>query len=113
MDVTMSLIKATPASSPATLEQVRFGEFLLERKLISDEEWLASLAEHWSNRSRRSIGATIVARGYLASSVVESQARVFHDEDSFDNDLDVIEVLPRTERRTVPMPIARGIAHSN
>lgn len=103
----MMLSKTTRAGAPATLEQVRFGEFLLERKLISDEQWLAALADHWSARARQSIGATIVAKGFLASAVVESQARVFHD-DEVDADLDVIEVLPRTERQTVPMPVARN-----
>jgi hypothetical protein len=93
----------------ATLEQVRFGEFLLERKLISDEQWIASLAEHWSTRGRR-IGSTIVQNGFLPAAVVESQARVFHDEDGTDSDLDVVEVLPRTERQTVPMPISRARA---
>ncbi len=105
----MMLSKTTRAGVPATLEQVRFGEFLLERKLISDEQWLAALADHWSSRSRRSIGETIVAKGYLASAVVESQARVFHDDDLLDSDLDVVVVMSRTERVTVPMPMPRQI----
>jgi nucleoside-diphosphate-sugar epimerase len=58
----------------ATLEPVRFGEFLLLRNLISDEQWLAALAEHWSTTpgsSRRSIGATIMANGFLPKDVIE------------------------------------------
>ncbi|MBP9085049.1 MAG: hypothetical protein KBG15_02985 [Kofleriaceae bacterium] len=102
----MMLSKTMRAGAPATLEQVRFGEFLLERKLISDEQWLAALADHWSSRSRRSIGETIVDKGYLASSIVESQARVFHDDDVFNSELDVVVVMPRPEQVTVPMPMS-------
>ncbi len=85
----------------ATLEPVRFGEFLLVRNLISDEQWLAALAEHWSlaamgKRSR--IGSTIVEHGFLAREVVEREARAFHDE------IEVVEVIPRSERATVPPP---------
>jgi hypothetical protein len=83
------------------LEPVRFGEFLLTRNLITDEQWLAALADHWSNavngRYRR-IGATIVEWGFLAPEVVEAEARAFHE------DIDVIEVIPRSERVTVPPP---------
>jgi hypothetical protein len=86
---------------PATLEPVRFGEFLLIRNLISDEQWLAALAEHWSGaiggRYRR-IGHTIVEHGFLPAEIVEAEARVFHDE------IDVVEVVPRSERVTVPPP---------
>jgi hypothetical protein len=81
---------------PPTLEPVRFGEFLRERSLISEEQWLAALACHWSNRSLR-IGDCIVEQGYLPRTVVESEARVFHD------DLDVIEIVPRSERVTAPL----------
>jgi hypothetical protein len=84
----------------ATLEPVRFGEFLLLRHLISDEQWLAALAEHWSaaGSARRPIGTTIVANGFLAQEIVEREARAFHD------DLEVVEVVPRSERNTVPLP---------
>ena len=70
----------------ATLEPVRFGEFLRDRNLISDEQWLAALADHWSAPARRRIGATIIMNGFLSADVVEAEARAFHD------DLDVIEV---------------------
>ena len=79
-----------PVSPLATLEPVRFGEFLLHRNLISDEQWLAALAQHWSlavlgKRSR--IGNAIVESGFLAKDVVE-----------------IIETAPRSERVTVPVP---------
>jgi hypothetical protein len=91
----------------ATLEPVRFGEFLLLRNLISDEQWLAALAEHWSapGTKRRPIGNTIVANGFLAPDVVEREARAFHDE------IDVVEVDPASERSTlpsIPAPTARA-----
>lgn len=94
----------TTTVQPATLEPVRFGEFLLHRNLISDEQWLAALAEHWSlaalgKRSR--IGNTIIEHGFLAQEVVEREARAFHDE------IDVVEIIetgPRSERVTVPSP---------
>jgi len=91
------------ASAPATLEPVRFGEFLRDRNLISDEQWLAALADHWSQPllgRRRLIGTTIIENGYLPAEVVEAEARVFHD------DLDVIEIIPptpRSEKTTLPV----------
>jgi hypothetical protein len=81
----------------ATLEPVRFGEFLRDRNLISDEQWLCALAAHWSARRKRRIGATIVEFGFLPYDVVEAEARVFHD------DLDIVEVVPRSEKPTLPL----------
>ncbi len=103
----MSAATSDRMNSPrplATLEPVRFGEFLLLRNLISDEQWLAALAEHWSanGSSRRPIGTTIVARGFLAKDIVEREARAFHD------DIEVVEVTPRSERVTAPIPTARA-----
>jgi len=86
--------------SIATLEPVRFGEFLRDRALISDEQWLAALAFHWSATRRRKIGATIVEMGFLSADVLEAEARAFHD------DLEVVEVIPRSERTTLPIPFA-------
>jgi hypothetical protein len=74
------------ARSLATLEPLRFGEYLRDRRLIDDHQWLAALADHWSAPQHRRIGATIVARGFLSAEVVEAEARAFHD------DLDVVEV---------------------
>lgn len=97
----MNTSRPAPASL-ATLEPVRFGEFLRDRNLISDEQWLAALAQHWSETMRgrrRMIGATIIENGYLPAEVVEAEARVFHD------DLEVIEILeatPRSEKTTLP-----------
>jgi hypothetical protein len=94
-----------PPRRIATLEPVRFGEFLLARNQITDEQWLAALAEHWSGAAfgeHRLIGETIARHGFLAFDAVEAEARVFHDEDG----IDVVEVTERPQRRvgdTVPM----------
>jgi hypothetical protein len=103
-------------ASPATLEPVRFGEFLRDRQLISEEQWLAALAQHWSEpldtrrgvpAGRRLIGTTIIENGYLPADVVESEARVFHD------DLDVVEIVDASSTRDersekVTLPVLSG-----
>ena len=89
----------------ATLEPVRFGEFLLHRGLIDDHQWLCALADHWSATPARKmpIGSAIVARGFLARDVVEREARVFHE------DIEIVEVIPRSERNTLPnLPVHRA-----
>jgi hypothetical protein len=77
----------TPQTHPpaAILVPLRFGEFLRERHLITDEQLLAALAVHWSER-RAPIGRTLVDQGVLPLEIVEAEARAFHD------DLDVVEV---------------------
>ncbi|MDB4963154.1 MAG: hypothetical protein JWP01_3153 [Myxococcales bacterium] len=95
------------SGTPATLEPVRFGEFLRDRKLISDEQWLAALADHWSSPllgRRRLIGTTIIENGYLAAEIVEAEARAFHD------DLEVVEIaapVARSEKTTLPVTPVR------
>lgn len=75
------MVPQTPA-----LITVRFGEFLRDRQLINDEQWLAALAAHWSANPRRRFGDTLVELGLLPSAVVEDAADVFHD------GLDVVEI---------------------
>lgn len=87
----------------ATLEPVRFGEFLRDRHLISDAQWLEALAMHWSSPRRRKIGVTIVESGFLPEDIVEAEARAFHD------DLDIVEVIPRSERTTLPSMPAQHV----
>ena len=92
----------------ATLEPVRFGEFLLARHQITDEQWLEALAEHWSavvTGKRERIGATIISHGFLAPEIVEAEARAFHDE------IEVVEIMdnaPRSERVTMEMPVQKA-----
>jgi hypothetical protein len=95
----------------ATLEPVRFGEFLLARHQITDEQWLAALADHWSSAvggtgtKRERIGDTIAHHGFLARETLEAEARAFHDE------IEVIEITegaPRSERVTLEMPVQKS-----
>ena len=65
------------------LQRIRFGEFLVEKNILSDEQLLAALAEHWSNGGR--IGAAITRAGFLPADEIERQAALYHD-------LDVIEI---------------------
>ena len=75
------MVPQTPA-----LVTVRFGEFLRDRQLINEEQWLAALAAHWSETPRRRFGDILVDLGLLPSTVVEDAADVFHD------GLDVVEI---------------------
>ena len=61
---------------------------------------LVPLAFPWGPPPRREIGATIVEMGFLSADVLEAEARAFHD------DLEVVEVIPRSERTTLPIPFA-------
>ena len=65
------------------LQRIRFGEYLVEKNMLSDEQLLAALAEHWSNGGR--IGAAISRSGFLPAEEIERQAALYHD-------LDVIEI---------------------
>jgi hypothetical protein len=107
---------------PATLEPVRFGEFLRERHLITDEQWLAALAEHWSGMVGRGsaparrvrIGAQIAAAGFLAAETIEAEAAAFHEGAGLDVvEVDTIEIdntrLARSERATLPVPNVRFV----
>jgi len=68
---------------PPVLISVRFGEFLCQRKRISEEQLVGALADHWSNGGR--IGAAICRLGFLEHAEIESEAKAFHS-------LDTVEV---------------------
>jgi hypothetical protein len=70
----------------AVLLTVRFGEYLRDQLLLSEEQWLACLAAHWSEEPRRRFGDTVVAQGFLSADAVERAAAEFHD------GLDVVEI---------------------
>lgn len=76
----------TSALRPAVLVTVRFGEYLRDQLLLSEEQWLAALAAHWSEEPRRRFGDTVVAQGFLSAEAVERAAAEFHD------GLDVVEI---------------------
>ena len=59
------------------LQQIRFGDFLVERKLISERQLLDALAEHWMSGCR--IGESVARRGYVAKSEVERLASEFQN----------------------------------
>lgn len=97
------MVTGTPASAtptapiratgrPGVLVTVRFGEYLRDQLLLSEEQWLAALAAHWSEEPRRRFGDTVVACGFLSADAVERAAAEFHD------GLDVVEIsgTPRT-----------------
>ena len=75
--------EAKAAAPRRKLERIRFGEFLLEKKLLSDEQLIAALAEHWSNGGK--IGTAISRAGFLPPEEIERQAALYHG-------LDVIEI---------------------
>jgi hypothetical protein len=63
-------------TSAPTLETIRFGEYLLERKVISDGEYLDALADHFANGGR--FGTALARRGILAADAVEAHAAEYH-----------------------------------
>jgi len=68
-----------------TLEPIRFGEYLLERKAINDGEYLDALADHFANGGR--FGVALSRRGILSFEEVEQFAAEYHA-------LRVVEVAP-------------------
>jgi hypothetical protein len=59
------------------LQPVRFGDFLVERRAISEAQLLDALAEHWITGVR--IGETVAKKGYLSAREVERLAREFEN----------------------------------
>jgi hypothetical protein len=54
---------------------VRFGDFLVERKVIDEGQLLDALAEHWMSGCR--IGESVTRKGYLPASEIERLAHEF------------------------------------
>jgi hypothetical protein len=59
------------------LQPIRFGDFLVERKLINEKQLLDALAEHWVSGCR--IGESVARRGYVAKAEVERLASEFQN----------------------------------
>jgi hypothetical protein len=55
----------------------RFGDFLLERKVINEAQLLDVLAEHWMSGCR--IGESVVRKGYLPAKEIERLAREYEN----------------------------------
>jgi hypothetical protein len=54
------------------LKRVHFGEFLVERRAITNDQLLDSLADHWSGGGR--LGDVLVRNGYIRRDLVERLA---------------------------------------
>ncbi len=59
------------------LQPIRFGDFLVERKLINEKQLLDALAEHWVSGCR--IGESVARRGYVNQVDVERLAGEFQN----------------------------------
>ncbi len=59
------------------LQPIRFGDFLVERKLINEKQLLDALAEHWVSGCR--IGESVARRGYVPKAEVERLAGEFQN----------------------------------
>jgi len=60
-----------------SLQPIRFGDFLVERKLINEKQLLDALAEHWVSGCR--IGESVARRGYVPKADVERLASEFQN----------------------------------
>ncbi len=58
------------------LKRVHFGEFLVERHAISDDQLLDCLADHWAGGGR--LGDVIVRNGYIRREQLEKLAEEYH-----------------------------------
>jgi hypothetical protein len=57
------------------LEPVRFGDFLVEKKVIDEGQLLDALADHWMSGCR--IGEAAVRRGYMSSAELHTRLSEF------------------------------------
>jgi hypothetical protein len=59
------------------LQPLRFGDFLVERKVIDEGQLLDALAEHWRSGCR--IGESVARKGYLSKTEIERLASEFEN----------------------------------
>lgn len=57
------------------LRVIRFGDYLVSARALSEEQLLDALAEHWVTGER--VGDVVCRRGYLAPEKVERYAREY------------------------------------
>jgi hypothetical protein len=57
------------------LEPFRFGDFLVEKRMINEGQLLDALADHWMSGCR--IGEAVVRRGYLSNEELGRQLAEF------------------------------------
>ncbi len=60
----------------ARLTPIRFGEFLCQQQLITEEQLLEALGDHWSNGGK--IGTAVERQGFLDFDEIERQAAAYH-----------------------------------
>ena len=65
----------TQIKTSIPLKPFRFGDFLVERKAIDEQQLLDALAEHWMSGCR--IGESLVRRGYLPAPELERLANEY------------------------------------
>ncbi len=69
--------QVSPNSSHSVrLMAVRFGEFLCQQDLITEEQLLEALGDHWSNGGN--IGTAVHRQGFLGRDEIEQQAAAYH-----------------------------------
>lgn len=81
----MEMVVSRKNVGAAVLERIRFGEFLLEKKVIDDGQLLDALAEHWAHGGR--FGTALCRKGILSVDEVEKLAAEYHG-------IQVVEVAP-------------------
>ena len=59
------------------LERVRFGDFLVEKKLIDEGQLLDALADHWMSGCR--IGEAVARKKYLSTDQVKKLLEEFEN----------------------------------
>ena len=58
-----------------TLRPIDFSEFLVERRALSEAQWLDVLAEQWGGR--KALPDAIIARGYVGAEELARLRREF------------------------------------
>jgi hypothetical protein len=58
------------------LQEIRFGEYLVERHALTEEQFLDVLADHWANGGR--FGAAVSRKGILGAEAIEALAAEYH-----------------------------------
>ena len=65
------------SATDTALRPIRFGEFLVECRAITEGELLDALADHWAHGCR--VGESVARRGYLPEGEVERFAAQFQN----------------------------------
>jgi hypothetical protein len=60
-----------------TLQTLRFGDFLVEKQRITEDQLLDALAEHWMSGCR--IGESVARKGYVSAEEIERLAAEYEN----------------------------------